>query len=76
MVKNMKSGCFLNVMLQIIQQIISEQLPYIPVLIGSSLTEYNNSRVTGWPTQEDLYCYPMSWSAPDNAQVLKTVVPV
>jgi peptide/nickel transport system substrate-binding protein len=60
----------------IIQQIISEQLPYIPVLIGSSLTEYNNSRVTGWPTQEDLYCYPMSWSAPDNAQVLKTVVPV
>ena len=58
-----------------IQKIIVEAMPYVPVLIGSSLTEYNNSKVTGWPTQDDLYCYPMSWSAPDNAQVLKTVTP-
>jgi hypothetical protein len=32
--------------------------------------------VTGCPTQEDLYCSPMSWSAPDNAQVITTVDPV
>lgn len=59
----------------LIQKKIVEQMPYIPVLIGSSLTEYNSSKVTGWPTQDDLYCYPMSWSAPDNGQVLKTVTP-
>ncbi|MGY5765059.1 ABC transporter substrate-binding protein [Brachybacterium sp. DNPG3] len=58
-----------------IQKKLSENLPAIPVLIGSSLTEYNSSRITGWPTQDDLYVYPMSWSAPSNAQVLKAVVP-
>ncbi|MFC7455869.1 ABC transporter substrate-binding protein [Brachybacterium sp. GCM10030267] len=59
-----------------VQQRLVEQMPAIPLLIGSSLTEYNNSRVTGWPTQEDPYVYPMAWSAPDNAEVLKTVTPV
>lgn len=59
----------------IIQKKIVAAMPYIPLLIGSSLTEYNSSKVTGWPTAEDLYAYPMSWSAPDNAQVLKTVTP-
>ncbi len=60
----------------LIQRKLAEALPAIPVLIGSSLTEYNSERFTGWPSQDDLYVYPMSWSAPDNAQVLKTVTPV
>lgn len=59
----------------IIQKKLWEVMPIIPVLIGSSLTEYNSSRVTGWPTQEDLYVYPMSWAAPDSSQVLKAVHP-
>ncbi|WP_114853167.1 ABC transporter substrate-binding protein [Brachybacterium sp. YJGR34] len=59
----------------IIQQRLVEVMPAIPLLIGSSLTEYSDTRITGWPSQEDLYVYPMSWSAPDNAEVLKTVVP-
>ncbi|GAA1488624.1 ABC transporter substrate-binding protein [Brachybacterium sacelli] len=60
----------------LIQQKLVEVMPAIPVLIGSSLTEYNTSRATGWPTEEDMYAYPMSWSAPDNSIVLKTVTPV
>ena len=60
----------------IIQQRLFEVMPAIPVLIGSSLTEYNTSKVTGWPTEDDLYAYPMSWAAPDSAMVLKAVVPV
>ena len=59
----------------IIQQRLFEVMPAIPVLIGSSLTEYNTSKVTGWPTEDDLYAYPMSWAAPDSAMVLKAVVP-
>ncbi|WP_193105013.1 ABC transporter substrate-binding protein [Brachybacterium sp. FME24] len=60
----------------IVQKRLVEVMPAIPVLIGSSLTEYNTSRATGWPTADDLYAYPMSWSAPDNAMVLKAVTPV
>lgn len=60
----------------IVQQRLAEVMPAIPLLIGSSLTEYNTSRATGWPTADDLYAYPMSWSAPDNSIVLKTVTPV
>ena len=60
----------------VIQQRLVEVMPAIPLLIGSSLTEYNTSRATGWPTEDDLYAYPMSWSALDNAMVLKAVTPV
>lgn len=60
----------------LIQKRLVEVMPAIPLLIGSSLTEYNTSRATGWPTEDDLYAYPMSWSAPDNSIVLKTVTPV
>lgn len=60
----------------LIQKRLVEVMPAIPLLIGSSLTEYNTSRATGWPTADDLYAYPMSWSAPDNSIVLKTVTPV
>lgn len=60
----------------LVQQRLAEVMPAIPVLIGSSLTEYNTSRATGWPTEDDLYAYPMSWAAPDNSIVLKSVTPV
>lgn len=58
-----------------IQQRLVEVMPAVPVLIGSGLTEYNSSRVTGWPSAEDMYAYPLSWSAPDSAMVLRTVRP-
>ena len=59
----------------IIQKKLWEVLPAIPVAVGSSMTQYNSTRATGWPTQENLYAYPMSWAAPDAAMVLKAVVP-
>src|SRR5699024_7184174 len=60
----------------LVQQRLFEMMPAIPVLIGSSLTQYNTSKVTGWPTHDDLYAYPMAWAAPDSAMVLKAVTPV
>lgn len=60
----------------LVQKRLVEVMPAIPLLIGSSLTEYNTSRAAGWPTADDLYAYPMAWSAPDNSIVLKTVTPV
>lgn len=59
----------------LIQQRLVEVMPAIPVLIGSSLTQYNTSKATGWPTEDNLYAYPMSWASPDSAMVLKAVVP-
>jgi peptide/nickel transport system substrate-binding protein len=58
-----------------IQKIISQDLPYVPLLIGSTLTEFNTSKVTGFPTQDNLYADPPAWKAPDNAQVLMNLVP-
>lgn len=58
-----------------IQAIVSEDLPYIPVLIGSTLTEFNNSRATGWPTEDNLYAFPPSWAEPDSAQILMHIEP-
>lgn len=60
----------------IIQDKLATNLPAIPVMLSSGLTEYNTSKVTGWPTEENMYAYPLSWSAPDSAIVLKTVTPV
>ena len=59
----------------IIQDVITEQLPYIPIYVNSMLTEFNNSRATGWPTDEDKYAMPASWKAWDNGIVLKTIKP-
>jgi peptide/nickel transport system substrate-binding protein len=59
-----------------IQKIISADLPYVPLLIGSTLTEFNTSKVTGFPTADNLYAFPAAWAAPDNAQVLMNLVPV
>ena len=59
-----------------IQKIISQDLPYVPLLIGSTLTEFNTSKVTGFPTEDNLYADPPAWRAPDNAQVLMNLVPV
>ncbi|HEY9294661.1 MAG TPA: ABC transporter substrate-binding protein [Microlunatus sp.] len=58
-----------------IQKIISADLPYIPIIIGSTLTEYNTSKATGFPTDDNMYAYPPAWSAPDNAQVLMNLKP-
>ncbi|WP_112239109.1 ABC transporter substrate-binding protein [Kribbella monticola] len=58
-----------------IQAVISDQLPYIPIYVNSMLTEFNTSRVTGWPTKDNLYVLPAAWKAWDAGIVLKTITP-
>ena len=38
-----------------IQAIVADELPYIPVYVNSMLTEFNTTRVTGWPTKDNTY---------------------
>lgn len=59
-----------------IQQIMVASMPYIPIYVNSMLTEFNNTRATGWPTTEDPYVLPATWKAWDNGIVLKTITPV
>jgi peptide/nickel transport system substrate-binding protein len=45
-----------------IQDKVATDLPYIPVYVNSALTEYNNSRATGWPKDGDFYAFPLPWN--------------
>jgi peptide/nickel transport system substrate-binding protein len=58
-----------------IQKVIVEQIPYIPVLRNVGFAEFNNQRVTGWPTIDDPYASSSPGSVPDNAQVLMRLKP-
>ncbi|WP_125774622.1 ABC transporter substrate-binding protein [Antribacter gilvus] len=58
-----------------IQEEIVRDMPYVPIYINSTLTEFNNSKVTGFPSNEDKYAFAASWKAWDNGIVLKTIVP-
>ena len=60
----------------IIQAQIVNDMPYIPLYVNQALTQFNNSRATGWPTQDNLYAFPEPWKAWDNGIVLKTIRPV
>lgn len=60
----------------IVQDEIVQDLPYIPIYVNSTLTEFNNTRVTGWPDNENKYAFAASWKAWDNGIVLKTITPV
>ncbi|NAZ83895.1 ABC transporter substrate-binding protein [Kineococcus sp. R8] len=59
-----------------IQTEIVRDMPYIPIYVNSTLTEFNNSRATGWPTNDDKYAFPASWKSWDNGQVLINLKPV
>lgn len=59
----------------IVQEQIVADLPYIPIYVNSTLTEFNNTRVTGWPDNDDKYAFAASWKAWDNGIVLKTITP-
>ncbi|ACQ78304.1 extracellular solute-binding protein family 5 [Beutenbergia cavernae DSM 12333] len=59
----------------IVQTEIVRDLPYIPIYVNSMLTEFNTSRATGWPTDDDRYAMPATWKAWDNGIVLHRIVP-
>lgn len=59
----------------IVQDALVEDMPYIPIYVNSMLTEFNTSKVTGWPTNEDPYAMPATWKAWDAGIVLQRIVP-
>ncbi|GAA5200897.1 ABC transporter substrate-binding protein [Rugosimonospora acidiphila] len=59
----------------VIQAQIVKDMPYIPIYVNQALTQFNNSRATGWPTQDNLYAFPEPWKAWDNGIVLKAIRP-
>lgn len=56
----------------IIQEQLMNDMPYVPIYLNSSLSEFNTSKVTGWPSEDNLYCNP----ANDLAEMLKVLEPV
>jgi peptide/nickel transport system substrate-binding protein len=54
---------------------VVKDMPYIPIYVNSMLTEFNNSRATGWPTNDNKYAVPASWKSWDNGVVLATIKP-
>jgi peptide/nickel transport system substrate-binding protein len=60
----------------IIQKDIAKDLPYIPLYLATTPMIFNDSKVTGWPTEKNLYAFPASWKAFDNGIVLKNLKPV
>lgn len=55
----------------IVQKEIVRDLPYIPIYVNSTLTEFNTTNATGWPTNDNKYAFPASWKSWDNGIVLK-----
>jgi peptide/nickel transport system substrate-binding protein len=58
-----------------IQQAIVKDMPYIPIYVNSMLTEFNTSRATGWPTNDNKYAVPATWKVWDNGVVLSNLKP-
>lgn len=56
-----------------IQEQTFEDMPYIPLLRQTGLTEYWTDKVTGWPTDDDVYANPQTWANPDLGIVLKNL---
>lgn len=48
-----------------IQKIFAERLPYVELVQYGALTEFRTERLTGFPTAENPYALPVTWSQPD-----------
>ena len=58
-----------------VQTEIVRDMPYIPIYVNSMLTEFNTSRATGWPTNDNKYAVPATWKVWDNGIVLSNLKP-
>jgi peptide/nickel transport system substrate-binding protein len=52
-----------------IQKQICEDMPYVPLIQNSTLTEFRTDKVTGFPTKDNLYAIPAVYQVPDLAIV-------
>ncbi|MFF1572530.1 ABC transporter substrate-binding protein [Leifsonia sp. NPDC058292] len=59
----------------VIQQKITADMPYIPIMTGGTTSEFNAKKFTGWPTTDDLFAFPAVWASPDNAEIYKALKP-
>ena len=60
---------------KIVQDEIVRDLPYIPIYVNSTLTEFNLDNATGWPSNDNKYAFAASWKSWDNGIVLKELKP-
>jgi peptide/nickel transport system substrate-binding protein len=58
-----------------VQQVMVNDIPYIPVTEGVDWYQYDTSHIGGWPTESNPYAQPSPYSAPDNAVVLTHIYP-
>lgn len=56
-----------------VQEHIAHDLPYIPLLTNPTMTFYNSTDFTGWPTEDDLYMFPPSWGAISSGVILSNI---
>lgn len=59
----------------IIQDAIVTELPYIPLVINSTLSFMNTKDYTGWPTEDDLYAFPPSWGSMSSGIIAANITP-
>jgi peptide/nickel transport system substrate-binding protein len=50
-----------------LQKQICNDMPYIPLIQNSTLTEFRTDKVTGFPTKDNLYAIPAVYERPDVA---------
>jgi len=58
-----------------IQHQIVAQMPYIPVMQSSTLIEFKAPKVTGWPTDQNLYALAAPFAEPDVGIVAANLRP-
>ncbi len=59
-----------------IQKELVRDLPYIPIVVNASQTFMDTKDFTGWPTDDNLYAFPPSWSTVSLGVVLSKLEPV
>jgi peptide/nickel transport system substrate-binding protein len=59
-----------------LQFLVVDQAPAIPLFPGPQWGEYNSSRFTGFPDQDDPYALLPPWATPDRLLVLTSIRPV
>ncbi|MGY0057432.1 ABC transporter substrate-binding protein [Streptomyces sp. LZ34] len=58
-----------------IQQEFIKDMPVIPLFYGQNEQEFNGNRVTGYPTEDNLYAAPSIWLDPDGGWVAARIKP-
>jgi peptide/nickel transport system substrate-binding protein len=59
-----------------IQKVMVDQVPFIPVTEGVDWYQYDTSNFTGWPTPSNPYAQPSPYQAPDLEVVLTRLRPL